>query len=217
MYYVTVNQKCPMNIPMNHISWYHLLFVRKCWDVNAESLTSRDRLCVCGLLLECPSQVAMMIFETWLLSITLLIVGGDGGSLPTGPLRLLRLLRRLEPVNQWTARTALKSRHYMLNAIGITVTGPSKFAKQLFQALAFGTDLAFAAGRGPGRAGWCANDLILLRNMSHKHEQHGRCCIVCDVYAFIHASSLCMIVEQIAMYAVWCHGNIIAQNPSATG
>lgn len=37
--------------------------------------------------------VAMMIFETWLLSIILLIVGGDGGSLPTGPLRLLRLLR----------------------------------------------------------------------------------------------------------------------------
>lgn len=38
----------------------------------------------------------------------------------------------------------------MLNAIGITVTGPSKFAKQLFQALAFGTDLAFAAGEGLG-------------------------------------------------------------------
>ena len=47
-----------------------------------------------------PSQVAMMIFETWLLSIVLLIVGGDGGSLPTGPLRLLRLLRCLKPVNQ---------------------------------------------------------------------------------------------------------------------
>lgn len=37
--------------------------------------------------------VAMMVFETWLLSIILLIAGGGGGSLQTGPLRLLRLLR----------------------------------------------------------------------------------------------------------------------------
>lgn len=35
-----------------------------------------------------------MVFETWILSIGLLIVGASGGAdLPIGPLRLLRLLR----------------------------------------------------------------------------------------------------------------------------
>ena len=57
-------------------------------------------------------EVAMMVFETWLLSIILLIAGGGGGSLQTGPLRLLRLLRPVLKVKRNTspAFTSVKIR-----------------------------------------------------------------------------------------------------------
>mmetsp|Transcript_113929 Transcript_113929/g.317242 ORF Transcript_113929/g.317242 Transcript_113929/m.317242 type:complete len:648 (-) Transcript_113929:112-2055(-) len=37
--------------------------------------------------------VALMVMETWLMPLIFILSGAEGGSLPTGPLRLLRLLR----------------------------------------------------------------------------------------------------------------------------